>query len=130
MPDPDLKELRRLAEGATPGPWILSEASRWIMEASERRQGICDYDDDPKARANAAYIAAANPSTILSLLDRLEATETSGYKRGIEDAAEESKRHAETVKFDKETVRGNAYGQGYVEAARRIAVSILKLEPK
>ena len=80
MPDPldtpDVAELRRLAEAATPGPWSLTDGDpamngqHWTI----RRQGV------PGIRisgftygfnGDAAYIAAANPATVLGLLDRL-----------------------------------------------------------
>lgn len=79
------QELRRLAEAATPGPWKecgharggcscgmvwsraadlpVAEAWRGDQEAPEPAEG---------SKANAAFIAAANPSAILSLLDELE----------------------------------------------------------
>lgn len=48
----DTKELRRLAEAATPGPWDVGDA--WT------------HDD-------AAYINAANPQVILVMLDEVDA---------------------------------------------------------
>lgn len=85
-----LRELKALAEKATPGPWTSKEGStsypecddadfwnvvlspggkeivtlheRYSLKADDRR----DYDFD------AAFIAAANPATVLSLLAALE----------------------------------------------------------
>ena len=88
----DTDELRRLAREATPGPWdytvkverhegfkdfpdgcgICRPTGIWSAQAiadtgfraSRRISG-----DDPK---DAAYIAAANPATVLALLDELD----------------------------------------------------------
>lgn len=84
-------ELRRLAQAATPGPWMLRTAPTssglcHIVSAADWR-GAFIYGDNirkgvddalPKAQelaANARLIAAANPAAITELLDRLEAAE-------------------------------------------------------
>lgn len=69
-----MKELRRLAEAATVGIWkasgfdVNSKEHGWATVANTE----LDYDGMAE---NAAYIAAANPAAILSLLDRLEKAE-------------------------------------------------------
>ena len=95
----DERELRRLAEAATPGPWETgpqeSEDGRgkyWAYavfgpdgktladtqnsDAAEIQQEV-DEDGthawDEVGRCNAAYIAAANPQAVLGLLDALAA---------------------------------------------------------
>jgi hypothetical protein len=130
MPNPDIKELRRLAEAATPGPWewgvpdygeehnppdecaaaSLNAAESLVLNGCGNCANIFFKDVDGR------FIVAANPSTILSLLDRLEAAETSGYKSGIEDAA-------------KVVIRRNKK-MGERESVARIADAIRKLEPK
>ena len=67
---PDMAELRRLAESATPGPWEAYDRGVgwevWFDGAplnSAFRETFPAYD--------AAYIAAASPDVVLSLLDRL-----------------------------------------------------------
>lgn len=72
--DPErLEHLRVLAREATPGGWY-SERDQ-VMDAG-RYYTVC-YVGDPendstgKAEANADFIAAADPSTILALLDDL-----------------------------------------------------------
>ena len=94
----DERELRRLAEAATPGPWETgpqeSEDGRgkyWAYavfgpdgktladtqnsDAAEIQQEV-DEDGthawDEVGRCNAAYIAAANPARVLALLDEIE----------------------------------------------------------
>ncbi len=80
----DHAELRRLAEAATPGPWTLyvpedyqgpDELPGYGVECAEGRAIVwgalepetgCQFDRD------AEFIAAANPNTILALLDEID----------------------------------------------------------
>jgi len=71
-----LEKLEALAKAATPGPWrahLSTEdiSSYWVIETGKVLT-VCDFegaDFGPKTEeANAAYIAAANPQAILSLL--------------------------------------------------------------
>lgn len=90
------KQLRELAEKATPGPWI-THTDKWgelsvrsnnaedaaeyaecgvFYELAERIGGHVrgdDFDDFSEVHANAQLIAAANPATVLALLDENEA---------------------------------------------------------
>lgn len=68
-------ELRRLAEAATPGPWEVKHTSDGDVIQTEYERGGWEIADERAdvPHQNAAFIAAANPSTILSLLDELEA---------------------------------------------------------
>jgi hypothetical protein len=96
-------ELRSFAEKATPGPWVadiewrsyedneegyLKSNSLWIrVEDENTHETIADleccewYHDRLQEKvkadqeANASFIAAANPTDILQLLDRLEELE-------------------------------------------------------
>ena len=61
----NLTELRKLAEAATPGQWESYETRVYLPHNS----GGFDIRNSPNAENNAAYIAAANPATILALLD-------------------------------------------------------------
>lgn len=68
----DIEELKRLAEAATPGPWVShpngyygavctsADMSDWVAVAHGNRRG--------NVLANEAYIAAANPTAILELI--------------------------------------------------------------
>ena len=75
----DINELRRLAQAATPGPWVSQ--GRYIGTPShmsyigEVRDQCGNWSDTEKSRADSAFIAAANPAAITELLDRLEAAE-------------------------------------------------------
>ena len=83
----DLSKLRELAENATPGEWEAGDA--WVytdpIYPDDRRLSDVlgmKFADEERAEAeharglrNAEFIAAANPATVLALLDRLEAAE-------------------------------------------------------
>jgi hypothetical protein len=58
----DFDELRRLAQAATPGPWdheagSVGAGDEWVVDSFK------DHE------ADAAFIAAANPATVIALLD-------------------------------------------------------------
>ena len=81
---PDTMALRRLAEAATPGPWRHFHHATSGTNAVKHDgrtdivawQGFDDSDrKEPRHAANAEYIAACDPQTILALLDRLDALE-------------------------------------------------------
>ena len=75
---PDVAELRRLAENATPGPWdsyrphpsYRAYAVDQVMPAGHLGETVATTQD-VNADENAAYIAAASPDVVLGLLDRL-----------------------------------------------------------
>lgn len=79
-------ELRKLAEAATPGPWSVSDhevrtsafvrAPKFghVCNAPVSVHNFGDGNSQDPARKNIAFIAAANPETVLALLaerDRL-----------------------------------------------------------
>ena len=71
-------ELRTVAEAATPGPW----ESRHLAAYEEARvfaagavMAMLDGRRLLNEKANAAFIAAFDPPTVLALLDALEAAE-------------------------------------------------------
>ena len=89
----DLTELKRLAEAATPGPWVarpgdgaLDGRSRFETKRHVLIYAEDDCDTHPIADAscnhtcrmpeeqedNAAFIAAANPATVLDLIAQIE----------------------------------------------------------
>ena len=101
----DHAELARLAEAATPGPWksIIDdtggERSGWplciVPENGDDRSvvrtgGMWPYEWDAKvsqheAVSTAAFIAAANPATVLALLSEIAALR--GERDGLIEAA-------------------------------------------
>ena len=76
---PDMAELRRLAEAATPGPWrteYLMGAGNDLLTAIVA--GRATPDDlrvigSTLAERDGKFVAAANPSVVLALLDELDA---------------------------------------------------------
>ena len=81
----DIKELRRLAQAATPGGWYVKRGNhiygcKEVTDGEEKWHPViaCTDDDEVNVNfeANASFIAAANPSAISELLDRLEESES------------------------------------------------------
>ena len=81
---PDVAELRRLAEAATPGPWEAFGAvdgrrgKRWLgvttdMRATESARAGDVFAAQNCTRQDALFIAAANPAAVLALLDERDA---------------------------------------------------------
>lgn len=76
LTDAQIQSLREAAQKATPGPWT----GHWVrmggdasIAAGENLVASVRYESDTTRRdANAAYIALANPATILALLDERE----------------------------------------------------------
>jgi len=75
----DTTKLRELAQAATPGPWRSTDAIEWdecVAEISywhvfqEEGTELSSMDND------AEYIAAANPATVLALLDEIDKLRT------------------------------------------------------
>lgn len=80
----DTKELRRLTQAATPGPWInhgrqpnVAGLPHSAVAAKTLLARVYSetYGDVEQETANASFITAANPAAITELLDRLEAAE-------------------------------------------------------
>jgi hypothetical protein len=80
----DINELRRLAQAATPGPWInhgrqpnVAGLPHSAVAAKTLLARVYSeaYGDVEQETANASFIAAANPAAISELLDRIETAE-------------------------------------------------------
>jgi hypothetical protein len=98
------EEMRAAAEAATPGPWETNGTQVNIVDEERRRaeerlahfyvaQTSTDTRDPRNAavqRADARFIALANPSTILTMLDREAAllTERDALRAALEPFAE------------------------------------------
>ncbi|MGY0156404.1 ead/Ea22-like family protein [Edwardsiella tarda] len=80
----DKQALRSVAENATPGEWCTDVHHGVIADAGLNANYYIASCSGPEHRANTRYIAAANPATMLALLDENEALE----KRVAELAAE------------------------------------------
>lgn len=79
MSNIDKRALREAAEKATPGVWVYLPKNTSIEYdyGSDDSQGSITYMDSgdftqKQTDMNGAFIASANPSTVLALLDELE----------------------------------------------------------
>ena len=81
----DINSLRRLAQAATKGPWVSQGryigTPRHMSYIGEVRDQCGNWSDTEKSRSDAAYIAAANPTTINELLNRIEAAESDAVEQ-------------------------------------------------
>lgn len=66
--------LRKLCKSAAPGPWYTSAPSEHAVwyDIKDGRYLIADTSSGFTDDGNAEYIAAANPATVLALLDELD----------------------------------------------------------
>jgi len=102
-----LRELRRVAEAATPGPWraggrkfktvaeivaVLEDMVRsgglelyFVVLEEDRSTAVAVTGNGPTSDANARYIAAFDPPTVLAMLDALDEQE----RRSSGDESEE-----------------------------------------
>ena len=73
----DTTNLRKLAQKATPGPWLL-RATEWnLYLVQSGREGDGSIVDTAYSRRNDIdYIAAANPATVLQLIDEIDRLHT------------------------------------------------------
>jgi hypothetical protein len=62
----NIKELKRLAEAATPGPW--AHGVTWI----EHLGGIVVLGNTARSKQDVAYVSAANPAAVLELIAEIE----------------------------------------------------------
>lgn len=74
-----MQDLMTTARAATPGPWFVrGKPGARRVEGPPEDAGlvVCDVPSDPdlcaQGEADAAYIAAANPQTVLALCELLE----------------------------------------------------------
>lgn len=82
MSDIDLDELREKAEAATEGPWIREwpapddpYTKPAILEREEYEVVVRADDERETDLADFDFIAAADPATVLALIERLEDAE-------------------------------------------------------
>lgn len=81
-------ELRAAAEAATPGPWRQTRTHRLIGNGYGA-PWVCEVDGSNECfSANSAFIAAANPATVLTLLSERDAL-LAALRETADDLAEE-----------------------------------------
>jgi len=69
--------LRKLCKSATPGPWRSLDDIQWnecVAEIGDLHVVPNENTELSDGKNDAAYIAAANPATVLALLDELDRT--------------------------------------------------------
>ena len=70
--------LRSKARSASAGEWIKESGDGWeaICSTNDQANGnfIIAHFEGPDALANREFVQAANPATVLALLDEMEAT--------------------------------------------------------
>ncbi len=122
----DHAELRRLAKAATPGPWVTdaqkngaifnieSESGDMCIAMSQENPAPTRLEINEQRRANAEWIAAANPKTILALLDEIDGlndelsacTEHPGGCGYWREAAKRRAEERDRLKAENEALRG------------------------
>ncbi|EMQ9925856.1 ead/Ea22-like family protein [Enterobacter hormaechei] len=75
----DKRALREAAERATESDWIVDAHEGWhavipVADAVNGNYIIAEFQG-PESKRNRDFVAAANPATVLALLDELEAAE-------------------------------------------------------
>lgn len=98
---PDYAELRKLAEAATPGPWRSQGRHIGTMNHAsfigECRDQNGNWSDTAKSTGDSAFIAAANPTAILSLLDAIKELEHQVWCADV-NADGKAEQHAEELR--------------------------------
>ncbi|ECC3629196.1 ead/Ea22-like family protein [Salmonella enterica subsp. enterica serovar Weltevreden] len=73
------QELRSKSRAASAGEWIKESGDGWeaICSSDDQANGnfIIAHFEGPDAKANREFVQVANPTTVLELLDELEAAE-------------------------------------------------------
>ena len=90
----DIDELQATAKAATPGPWKLSKHGKRVLAdividhngAKFQVERQVSYSaPHKKQEQDAAYIAAANPAVVDTLIDRLRKAEAASKWISVED---------------------------------------------
>lgn len=81
MSEISYQALRLAAENATPGEWCTDDYHGVIADAGLNANYYIASCSGPDNRANKRFIAAANPATVLALLDELEAVQKTSAAR-------------------------------------------------
>ncbi|HEC5265482.1 TPA: ead/Ea22-like family protein [Escherichia coli] len=113
MSNIDKRALREAAEKATKGEWAVEFDDEVYATDGVNNEQIAMVFSENEAR-DAAFIATANPATVLTLLDELEAKDRKILK--LEKLAE-----AESVGADKAATSCVEWMKRYHAAEKRIA---------
>ena len=101
----DIDTLRKVAEAATPGEWRTWAGPRQAFLEADDAAGepyvFAKGYASPRDDANLAYIAAANPTAVLDLLDRLAVAEAAVARcRALADECDDHPATAECADDD------------------------------
>ncbi len=79
----DTKELRRLAQAATPhvGHACKYQDAHWLREGHVDFENADLFIASERPQEDAAFYAAANPATVIELINRLEAAESDALEQ-------------------------------------------------
>ncbi|EEW2383682.1 ead/Ea22-like family protein [Escherichia coli O19:H7] len=80
MSEINYQALRLAAENATPGEWCADDYHGVIADAGLNANYYIASCSGPDNRANKRFIAAANPASVLALLDELEKMQAQSSK--------------------------------------------------
>lgn len=131
----DLERLEALAMAATPGPWEWKDRDGWYELEDQEGYRIADDGTacgeyggwmELPTEPNAAFIAAANPAAILSLIQRVrEADRLLKIENGIRALAQQNfenmKQYSEDA-YDNGRKAGHAAGRAEaLEEAAKVA---------
>ena len=114
----DHSELKRLAEAATPGPWVKTVDG--VMPEGEKF-GIFGNFGANNGEANREFIAAANPAAVLSLIaevDDLRAQHgrDSAELRSLCQARDDARKERDNLKSELARLRsGGQVSKGELE---------------
>ncbi|EAO4078935.1 ead/Ea22-like family protein [Salmonella enterica] len=133
----DKQALREAAEKATPGPWEMEQENIWFTDEEGCTKHLAyvqqgDDVDDKQDHYNTAFIAAANPATMLALLD--ENLQLQREKDAIEAVAlalrDDMRQAREQLKVaEKRIAEQREYYEGVIaDGSKRIAELEAKLE--
>ena len=79
----DIEKIKRAALAATQSTWAYDQRSSAIVTITKHEvKAVADFGacSLPECEANATFIATANPSAVLELIERLEAAEQDATK--------------------------------------------------
>ncbi|ELM3738112.1 ead/Ea22-like family protein [Edwardsiella piscicida] len=126
----DKQAMRSVAENATPGEWCTDECHGVIADAGLNANYYIASCSGPEHRANARYIAAANPSTMLALLDENEELEKRVAELAVENAALKNYQPSPTsaAVFEAIEITESLFDEGRPELAMIRAFNIMKMK--
>ncbi|ECT9241776.1 protein Ead [Salmonella enterica subsp. enterica serovar Schwarzengrund] len=126
----DKRALREVAERATQGPWEMEQENIWFTDEDGYTKHLAyveqgDDVDDKQDHYNTAYIAAANPATMLALLDenlqlQREKDATEAVALALRDDMRQAREQLEAA--EKRNAEQREYYEGVIaDGSKRIA---------